>query len=192
MEIVFKMAARRCWLAVVLTATMLPAFAATVDDGLQRVTQIKAAFVLNIARFVAWPPESATAGKKIRLCFFRDDILAGAKQSLTRNPVAGRAVHTRKIQRLDGADDCDIVLIPGSQVQRFVSESSVTVERPILTIVDLTAADEVGRAYPGVHVNLIRRGNSIGLEINVEAVNRAGLQVSSSLLMLARIVGGRM
>jgi len=37
-------------------------------------------------------------------------------------------------------------------------------------------------------INLLRRGNRIGLEANVAAARAAGLQVSSKLLRIATIV----
>lgn len=192
MEVMIGKFARRWrrWLTIVLTTAVLPVFSATGDNDAQRVSQIKAAIVLNVARFVTWPSDQGLGRDQMRLCFYRVNILSGAEHTITQNPVAGHAVDTRTIQGIDPADQCDVVLIPGSQVQRFVGESTITGDRPFLTIADLTAADKVNRAYRGVHVNLVRRGNGVGLEINLDDVDRAGLRMSSKLLKLARIVGG--
>jgi hypothetical protein len=70
----------------------------------------------------------------------------------------------------------------------FNEESQQAADSPLLTIADLTDTD-----LPPPHhhalVALVRNGARIGFEINLANTRRVGLQMSSKLLKLAKIVG---
>jgi hypothetical protein len=52
----------------------------------------------------------------------------------------------------------------------------------------LTIGDTEGYAEQGVMVNFYLEDNMVRIEINIDAARRAGLNISSQLLKLARIV----
>jgi hypothetical protein len=155
----------------------------------ERIERVKAAFVLNIARFVSWPDEALEPRHgQLLLCLYRDGSLAAAVETIEGKMVNGRALQTSLVDSLAHSRTCNILLIGASEMQRFEEESRHAPDRPLLTIGDLTDA-----APPPPHrqalITLVRNGARIGFEINLAKARRAGLQMSSNLLKLAKIVG---
>ena len=77
----------------------------------------------------------------------------------------------------------------------FINRSENKYLEQILTQVEgypvLVVSDTPRFAERGVGINLYIQGNRVRFEINVEAIDRSGLRVSSGLLNLAKIVSGR-
>lgn len=156
--------------------------------------RVKAAVVLNIARFVEWPAEQ----KQLRpshllMCYFREDVLGEAYEVIRDRRVNGRELQLELIDRVEDLPRCDLLLLSDQVLQENLSQPLVSRDVPLLVIKDLTnlkTSDRVvGRPYLGVHVALVRRGSKIGFEINLSAAHDAGLKISSRLLRLAHIVG---
>ncbi len=162
-------------------------------DADPRVDQIKAAFILNIARFVSWPP-SAELDNGVNLCLYRADALGTAVETITGKLVAGQPLRVLRIGSLDTSRGCQVLLVPGAELDIYTREIPAS-PQPMLTIADLSqsSGSGSGRVRDGVMVALVRKGNHLGLEVNLGEVQRARLTISSQLLKLAVIVdqGGR-
>lgn len=180
---------RGYWLAaMIVSLPVSPARAGGADSA--RVDRVKAAFVLNIARFVTWPQEVfADQPGQLRLCYYRDNPLAPAIRTLKGKKVGGRRVVITRVPSLTASDACHILLIAPSEFDTYASEAVHSPARPLLTIADLTASDAsaIGRRH--VLVTLVRNNTRIGFEINLARVREVGLRMSSKLLKLAKIVG---
>ena len=74
-------------------------------------------------------------------------------------------------------------------MEDFSGELDEPLERPLLTVADLTLEShpEEGHRHP-VMVTLVRAGTRIGFEVSLQQVRRAGLRMSAELLKLARIL----
>lgn len=156
-----------------------------------RTNQIKAAFILNIARFVAWPDGGdETQGNNFTLCSYRSNPLGDALEELSNKTVSGRALIFAEIKHLDDAN-CKVLLIPDTEIDRFLVETGKLTHHHVLTIADLTAESSRGLPLRGVQVALVRKQASIGFEVNIHETERAGLKMSSELLKLAHVVGRR-
>jgi len=179
------------FLLLFIALTLIPASAYT-DSGTanNQISDIKTAFVVNIARFVHWPRQ-ASDNNQLQLCMYRGGEGFQASMPLRGQVIAGRNVHIAYIDELSNVKDCSILVIPGSEVGRF-GEDFLPLWRhqPILTILDLTASTQGGSAYAGIMVSLVRKGSKIGFEINLDEVHNAGLKMSSELLKLATLVKG--
>lgn len=154
-----------------------------------RVDRIKAAFILNVARFVTWPALAYRGGHdRLLFCHYGVDSLGEAGASIEGRKVANRRLRLTLIKELSASGGCSILLIPYSELSRYGQEIDEGFNRPVLTIADLTDTDISGVAFDGVVVNLIRKGSTIGFEINVEQTARSGLRMSSEILKLAHIL----
>ncbi len=157
----------------------------------KKLRLVKAAFVLNIAKFVTWPKQVYLARPdKLNLCHYREDALADAYEI-----IRGRRVGTRKLQatvvnNLSASEACDLILVPASELNSVQQDALNGFDIPALVIADLTGNEGQGVAYDGVAVSLVRRGNRMGFEINLQEARRLGFTMSSELLKLAHIVGG--
>ena len=161
------------------------------NGDVQRINTIKAAFVLNIARFVTWPAETfATDSEPLHLCIFRNNIYGQAFEQIRGKMIGKRRLEISTIEHLAPDDDCEILLIPDSETQQFTAEIQGSLNRPLLTIADHTESGVEGLSRQGVLVTLVRQGTRIGFEIDPWQASGVNLHMSSELLKLARIVGG--
>jgi hypothetical protein len=182
----------RIWIffvaVVFLLAGLGPSLAGAEAEN-ARIERVKAAFVLNIARFVTWPKKALEhQGDQLMLCLYRRNPWDEAIKTIEEKMVNGRLLRINLINSLAQSHSCSILLIGLDEIRHFDEESRQAANRPLLTIADLTDTD-----HPPTHqhalVTLVRNGAHIGFEINLAKARQAGLQMSSNLLKLAKIVG---
>ncbi len=163
---------------------------AVAGDEVHRIKNVKAAYVLNIARFVTWPP--GVFEKKdspCLLCLYRSNPLGRAIETIRGKQISARHLRVDTIDRLEESSNCSILFIPHMELSHFTAEVSGEIQRPLLTITDLTTEDVVtGISRRGVMVSMIREGARIALEVDLQQARNARLRISSQLLKLARIV----
>lgn len=184
---------RAAWLAVVsqvgfaVLAAAVPL--ALAGNGAQRANEyaVKAAFVYDFSKFVTWPERAFKAQySQVSICVLGDNPFGGALDRI----VAGKTVSGRTFR----------VLYPASAVEArtcqivFISRSEQPQLKTILDVLAassaLTVGDTAGYAGQGVMINLFLENDRVRFEINDEAAQRAGIDISSKLLSLARLVGG--
>jgi hypothetical protein len=154
---------------------------AQIDDR-----HVKAAFVLNFLKFVEWPPAAAGAEAPIDVVVLGDDDLARAiEQAALRQAIGGRPITVRAVRRTSeiGAPP-RLLFIASSERDRLPVVLRQYEGRPVLTV-----GDGTGYGAAGVVLNFYTSDARIRFEANTTAAARAGLQISSHLLRLARIVG---
>ncbi|MGR9085899.1 MAG: YfiR family protein [Gammaproteobacteria bacterium] len=174
--------------AVLIFLAGLSPLGASAETASERIDRVKAAFVLNIARFVSWPDEVLDhQGGVLLLCLYRSNPFGEAMKSIAGKTVNGRSLQIKPVKSLTDSKTCNILLIGGDHLTNFGDESPHGSNGPLLTIADLT--DAVGlRSRHHALVALVRNGARIGFEINLKKARSAGLQMSSNLLKLAKIV----
>ncbi len=173
-------------LPILLLVLLLPGWSAAQADSAERAREVKAAFVLNIARFVYWPEEVfAEHPREIRLCLYRGNPLGNALETIRNKRVVGRDLTISNIDRLGENGSCNILLVPSEQLDQFRRDPDRIPEQPMLTITDGTVAATDTR---GIQVILMRRETRIGFDIDQTRVQRSGLRLSSELLKLGRII----
>jgi hypothetical protein len=149
----------------------------------QDVTEpaLKAAFIYNFARFTTWPAE-APAGDSFVICVLNDGAVAEALQravvgkSLTDRPIAVTVVAAGAPKR--GCRVLYIAGLPVAQVSGVVAELR---ETPVLTISNID-----GFASAGGMTQFFFEHGQLRFRIHLESAKRAGLQISSRLLIMAR------
>jgi YfiR/HmsC-like len=157
----------------------------------QKLRLVKAAFVLNIAKFVTWPKQVYLARPDtLNLCYYRQDVLAEAYEIIRGRRVGSRQLQSTVVEELSRSEACDLILVPAPELERVQQDALNGFDIPALVIADLTSNEGQGVAYDGVAVSLVRRGNRVGFEINLQEAKRLGFTMSSELLKLAHIVGG--
>ena len=147
--------------------------------------QVKAAFLLNFAKFIEWPADAFPEGKTpIAICIFRHDPFGNLLGEMLR----GKAINRRELQargitEIPDLRTCHII---------FVSNETDQLLPEILSSVRGTSALVVGEterfAERGGGVQFFLEENKLRFAINVDMVQKARLNVSSKLLALARIV----
>jgi len=180
------------WAALALVLPVVLFSPETVaDSDTDRLKQIKAAFVLNIAKFVTWPEKVyQQRPQQLMVCHYQYNALGEAFGIIDGKVVEGRRLSKKTVGNLPESVNCDILLVPTEALAELENEAQVGFDKPVLTIADMTDRRGVGQAHNGVLVALVRKNSSIGFEVNLQQAQKNGLKVSSELLKLATIVGG--
>lgn len=159
------------------------------DSQTLQLRQVKAAFVLNIAKFVTWPKlEGQSSPEQLLLCYYQTDSLGAAFETIRNKTVNGRHLKKVTVENLSASTMCDILLIPTGALVNLSGEAVQKGVRPVLTIADMTHLDTAEAYFKGALINLVRQGKRIGFAVDVAETKKAGLKVSSELLKLATIV----
>jgi len=147
--------------------------------------QVKAAFLLNFARFVQWPSDAFEGDSApITFCVFRQDPFGSALADITQGKsINNRALLVRHVQNLADLKSCQIV---------FVSDVA---DKDLPAILDtlkassaLVVGESDGFAERGGGIQFYLEAEKVRFSVNVDATKRARPNVSSKLLALARIV----
>lgn len=171
-----------CLLAALASMLFAPAPAnAQFDDQ-----QVKAAFVLNFLKFVTWPDAPAVADAPIEVVVLgADDLARAIEQASAGQQIGGHSIRIRAVRRIaDIGAAPRLLFIAASERERLPVVLREFEGRPVLTV-----GDGPGFGTAGVVLNFYTSDTRIRFEANTTAAARAGLQISSHLLRLARIVG---
>jgi hypothetical protein len=147
--------------------------------------QVKAAFILNFARFVEWPAgaiKDPNAPLEI-LVLGSAPIDEALLRTVRGQTVMGRPLVVRAIDGVDQSPACHVLFISQSESRRLDAILGQVRGRCVLTVGEVEGFAEAG----GV-INFTTEENKVRFEINPAAAEGAGLKISSKLLSLARIV----
>ena len=153
------------------------------EDSTAKEYKVKAAFLLNFARFTTWPDDAGSVVPPIRFCVLGADPLGVALDGLTERKVRERSV---TVERLPAPPidpkrilACHILFVSSPDKLQFRQIEFQISQAPVLTvtdkgqegIIDLNIVDDMVRF-------IIDRGKA----------EKAGLVISSHLLKLAKEV----
>jgi hypothetical protein len=163
---------RRFLLAVSVCVAMTPL--AAQEASLEY--QVKAAYLYNFVKFIEWP--TAARQGPLTICTAGTNPFGTTLEELVRGEsIEGRAIAARVIQGPQA--DCDVVFVPrGVAAGEYLRAAR---NAPVLTVGE--SPDFVAQ---GGIINFVRDAGMIRFEIDQAAARRAGLQISSRLLRLAR------
>ncbi len=180
------------WLSTLLLSCCLFAGGAIAGESAdtKRLQYVKAAFVLNVARFVTWPSGAfETEDSPYTLCIYRRNSLGQAIEGIRGKTISKRELQIDVVDSFTAAASCTILFIPHDELPHYEAQAPGTSGRPQLTIADLTEEGALtGVPHQGVIVSLVRVGTKIKLEVDLQQSRNAGLQLNAQLLQLARIV----
>jgi hypothetical protein len=147
--------------------------------------QVKAAFLFNFAKFIEWPPDTFPSEKTpIALCVFRYDPFGSALDEVIRGKaINNRELSARRIDELSQLKGCQVVFV-SEREDKLLPETLNSVKGTNVLLVGESAEF----AERGGAVQFFLEENKLRFAVNVDAVQRAHLQMSSKLLALAKIV----
>ena len=175
-------------LALLLITATAQSFASS--DLLQK-NKVKMAFVFNIAKFVSWPEvDSKLRSEDLMLCFYQHNSLKDSVDLLTGRTAAGRKLQYSVVSHYQDAEACDILYYTAAEQPQLEQEALAYRGQPLalLTIADLTNYAAQTPISNNLQVALVRKDTKIGLDVNLRAVDRANLKISSQLLKLAHLI----
>lgn len=146
--------------------------------------QVKAAFILNFARFIEWPNDTLS-GDQLVIGVIGEDPFGGALyQVASRGSANGRRLEVRRMKWGDNLRACHILFISSSEQRRTGQILDALRGSSVLTIGETSEFNRSG----GI-IKFFIQDNKVLFEINANAAAQARLKVSSKLMALSK--GGR-
>jgi hypothetical protein len=175
-----------CLTGLMVCLILAPGQAAT--DERPGEYQVKAAFILNFARFVEWPPEAfSDAQAPLIVGLIGDDPFDGSLAgTLNGKTVGGRTLTYKKIRNQSDLKSCHILFISPTEKRRIKQTLAALRGNGVLTISEVEEFTRLG----GIVNFFITPDNKVAFEINVDAAGQAQLKISSRVLKLARVTKG--
>lgn len=161
-------------------------FAAPPARAQKRATEVelKAAFLVNFAKFTEWPPDALPAGAPVTFCVVDDAATAGVLEaSVASTTIAGRAMSLERRTPGSLLPACHVLFIPGLSDRAAAAAVETLKGSTTFSVSDTPALTRAG----GVAYFYIE-GDQVRFAINVAAAQRARLHISSRMLGLAKIV----
>lgn len=146
--------------------------------------EVKAAMLLNLARFVETPRWKAGNARDALVIgvLASPQVVAQVQEVLTNRTLGTQPVVVQELQSLAGAGKCAMVFVARSapaQPQNVAALSKTGI---------VTVGDAEGFAQDGGIIGMVVRDEHIALEINLRAAHDDGITISSRVLALATIV----
>jgi len=147
--------------------------------------RVKAAYLCNLASFVEWPSHTFTEmNTPVTICIFGEDPFGGELDRDSRGKsVEGRALHIAHPRNVQQAKDCRILFISNSERRQMPQVLQAVSKSGVLTVADMSGFRNVGGM-----IGFVMDNEQVRFEINLDAVQQAGLHLSSRLLTTAKLV----
>jgi hypothetical protein len=168
---------------------LLPLLALLVSVGMNRKVEaqapneyrVKAAFILNFARFIEWPGDGYGDGGTIVVGIVGDDPFGGSLDRLNGTTVNGHRIVLRRVKAGDYLKACQILFVSSSERNRLGKILESVRGGNVLTIGELPQFNQAG----GI-IKFVIQDDKVRFEINDGAAGQARLRISSKLLALSK------
>ena len=147
--------------------------------------RIKAAFLFNFAHYVEWPPDAfKDANSPLNYCTIGDDPFEGVLDESLNAKSAG--THPLRVQHLRPSENfqgCQIVFIGANEKKRTTAILETLKQSPVLVVGESNHFIQQGGT-----VGFLSEENTVRFEVNLGAAQRARLNISATLLSVAKTV----
>ena len=141
---------------------------------------VRAAYLFNLTKYVSWP----SAREHLVIGVIGNGSLGPVLKQVVNGKLSdGRPISVVAHSPDSELNECDVLYVAGVSPAAVRSILTHAASRAILTVGD---SDQFVRA--GGMVALVRSGDQIEIEVNLEALRRRRLDMSSRLLKLAVLV----
>ena len=142
--------------------------------------ELKAAFLYNFAKFVEWPEESLAGDTALAVCVLGDDPFGGTlERTLAGKTVRDHALVLRRFAKPADVRGCHVLFV------NVDPRELTTTLRALEGRGALTVGDADGFAERGGMIGFVTDEQRLRFEVNLDAIERAKLRVSSQMLKLA-------
>jgi hypothetical protein len=149
--------------------------------------QVKAGFLINFAKFVEWPPEvMKDPSVSLAVCIAGSDPFHGELDRIVQGKKTGRhPLEVMHLSRNQTARSCHILFVSFAEKKRIPQILAELTSLPVLTV-----GESDGFLQQGGMIGLMVDDERVKFEVNLDAATKAGLKVSSRLLILAKNILG--
>jgi len=164
-------------------AAILLLLSGTVIRGETKPTDydVKAAYLFNFAKFIRVSPTSVVQRATFDICVLGQDSMGHALDSVAENEeIDHRVVRVRRVKDTAEARSCDIAYISTSEGDRIESDVAELRGTDVLTV-----SDAPRFLAQGGMIQFVLVANHVRFAVNLDAVKRSHLVLSSELLRVA-------
>ena len=147
--------------------------------------RIKAAFLFNFANYVEWPPDTfKEANSPLTYCTVGEDPFEGVlDQSLNAKSVGTHPLRVQHLKAPENFQGCQIVFIGANEKKRIAAILESLKQTPVLVVGESSRFVQQGGT-----VGFLSEENTVRFEVNLDAAQRARLNISATLLSVAKTV----
>lgn len=177
------------WRLTLLSVIFVVPFSAISEEKVLGEDTLKALYTYKFALFAEWPDAKQNiAGTNLEFCIIgRNPFGQAALDSIQGKPVKDKSIHVEVFNNgvlsEESLNSCHVAFISSSESHRLAAILDNLQRRPILSISEIQ-----GFSSRGGMITLIKAGDHIQFEINPEAIQQAGLAMSSKIIELATLV----
>jgi hypothetical protein len=168
--------------AYITTATLAVLLLLRPLASAQDVTEpnLKAAFVYHFAKFTEWPAR-LPLGEPFVMCVVGDAAIRDALERTVKDRLV--AAHAILVWQMDEGPPrvCHVMYLSGLTIGKATALITGLRDAPVLTLSDIDGFTEMG----GIAQFFFEHGQ-LRFRVNRESAKRAGLEISSRLLQLAK------
>lgn len=162
----------------------------SVKKGFQAPSEykVKSVYIYNFAKFTKWPKSSFECDDSpIVLGIYGEDPFGGIiDKAVWNKKVHNRRIEVKRIKILKDAGSCHILFVSSSEKKKIDVILSRIKENSILTVGESEEFNQQGGM-----INFLIEKKKVKFEINVEAIKKSGLEVSSKVIKLSKNKGKR-
>ena len=147
--------------------------------------QVEAAFLFNFAKFVTWPDDAFRRSEDSLIIgvLGEDPVGVILEETVRDKTIMGKKLAVKRFMRVQDAVKSHILFLSSSEESHLPQTMKALEKTHILTVSDME-----GFAERGGMIAFTVEDQKVRFNVNVDAVERAGLKMGSQLLKLARIV----
>ena len=176
------------WLLLALWVTVSGSVVAGAESPAPTVHQVQAAFLFNFTKFVTWPDDAfQRSGNTLVIGVLGEDPFGVVLEETIRDKtIMGKKLAVKRFVSIQDAVHSHILFLSSSEESHLPHLLKVLEKTTVLTVSDMEDFAERGGM-----IAFTVEDQKVRFNINVEAVERAGLKMGSQLLKLARIVSDK-
>lgn len=167
------------WIGVLSSAAL-----AGQPDLIDQEPEIKADFLYKFGNYVEWPADDDA--KEFVICVVGESPLVPyLTRAVGRKKIDKRAIAVQHLKSANDFRPCQILFVAAGQDPAQVDE----LLKKAAQTKTLVVGEDKDFALKQGHIGFYTEQNSVKFEINSGSTEKAGIKISSKLLMLGRIVG---
>jgi hypothetical protein len=149
-------------------------------------SEVKAVYLLNFGRFATWPSSAGSSSDVFSLCVLGPDPFGPTLEAaVAGEAIDGKSVVVKRIAKPEDTGPCRVLFVSPSADKQLAHILHVVENAAVLTVSDMPEF-----ASRGGMIQLVSVNTRVRFEVNLPAVEQAGLALSSELLKVAVAVRG--
>jgi len=147
------------------------------ENGSGKEYAIKADFLYRFIEYVYW--KNYSKSQTFKIAILEESAITTSLIEITKN----KKIEIKEYKNLNEVGFCNILFVPYNCTVPIETILAKFSGKPVLIV-----TEQVGLGKKGAHVNFVYVEQKLKFEVNLKAINKSGIGISSFLLQHAVIV----